>query len=146
GRGRVTPLARQAGARAPEHHEAERGHHTNAADEGDDGLLAERRPLDRLFSEQSHTSPAVMGRCCAARPSTPIRSSARIAAPIGPATELPMPFSPPLTAAATSAAAGSVSSHAIAIRPATPQRTSARRLPTPEPSTEPDTMCVVESG
>src|SRR5437762_9072164 len=48
--------------------------------------------------------------------------------------------------APTTAAAGRVNTHARTIRPATPQRTSDSRLPTPEPMTEPEATCVVDSA
>src|SRR5262249_54474944 len=48
--------------------------------------------------------------------------------------------------AATSAAAGIVSTHAINMLPAIPHRTADSRLVAPEPITDPDTTWVVESG
>src|SRR5581483_8411353 len=48
--------------------------------------------------------------------------------------------------AATAAAAGIVSTHAVTMFPATPQRTAERRFVAPTPMTAPETTCVVESG
>ncbi len=59
-------------------------------------------------------------------------------------------FPPYLTTLAarppTSAAAGSVISHASTIRPATPQRTSASRRPRPAPRMLPEATCVVDNA
>ncbi len=50
------------------------------------------------------------------------------------------------TPAATSAAAGMVSTQANTMFPATPQRTAESRRVAPAPITAPETTCVVESG
>ena len=52
----------------------------------------------------------------------------------------------PCMAAPTSAAHGIVSSQAVRMLPATPQRTAERRLAAPAPSTEPETVWVVDTG
>ena len=57
----------------------------------------------------------------------------------------PIPCAMASAAAPTSAADGSVNTHAVAIRPATPQRTSAPFLPRPVPMIDPVATCVVDS-
>src|SRR5918996_3085067 len=49
-------------------------------------------------------------------------------------------------AAPTTPAQGIVRTQAIRMFPATPQRTALRRFVAPAPSTEPETVCVVETG
>ena len=73
-----------------------------------------------------------------------ITASARIAS-------ISTPQPPPTTTmnaatAPTSPAAGRVSTQPIAIRPAVRQRTAEPRRPSPDPITEPEATCVVESA
>ena len=91
--------------------------------------LLDRRARATLFAPPARA--ARTSRRCAGPTPNLIRRSPR------PANHMP---------AATSAAAGIVSTQAKTMFPATPQRTADSRFVAPEPITAPEITCVVESG